>query len=279
MKPTLALIAGSGALPRLIADAARGQGYEVTVLIFDAGLASGFDGFNPRYFSFGQVGAVMDVLKAGGIQHLVMAGKIHRPDFTKLKLDATGLMALPGIVAAATKGDDALIAAIVRLFESRGINVLAPETILAGLVPDQGVLTKTQPSVRDSADCAKGLHVARTMGALDIGQGAVIADGLVLAVEAAEGTDAMLGRIMHLPADIRGTPDKRRGVLVKCAKPGQERRVDLPAIGPDTVHAASRAGLAGIAVEAQASLIIDRAGVIGAADAAGLFVTAIAGDM
>jgi DUF1009 family protein len=279
MKPTLALIAGSGALPRLIAAAARAQGYEVTVLIFDSGLASGFDGFNTKCFSFGQVGAVMDVLKTGAIQHLVMAGKIHRPDFSRLKLDATGLMALPAIVAAATKGDDALIAAIVRLFEARGIIVLAPETILDGLVPEQGVLTKTQPGARDAADCAKGLHIARAMGALDIGQGAVIADGLVLAVEAAEGTDAMLSRIAHLPVDIRGTPGKRRGVLVKCAKPGQERRVDLPAIGPDTVHAASRAGLAGIAVEANASLIIDRAAVIEAADAAGLFVAAIVGDM
>ena len=271
----LALIAGSGRLPQLLARAARDQGRKISVLIFDPALASGFEGFETHVLNFAKVGALMDLLKLRQIGELVMAGKIHRPDFSKLRPDATGMMMLPGILAAAARGDDALISAIVRVFESRGVKIIPPESLMRELVPVAALMSQHSPRASDLADIEKGFQVARKLGELDIGQGAVIADGLVLAVEAAEGTDAMLDRVAQLPSAIRGMSDRRRGVLVKCAKPGQERRVDLPVIGVDTITMADRAGLAGIAVEAGSSLIVDRDGVTQAADQAGLFVISV----
>jgi hypothetical protein len=128
----------------------------------------------------------------------------------------------------------------------------------------------------DRADIAKAIETARAIGMLDIGQGAVVCDGLVLAVEAQEGTDAMLQRVAELPADLRGTAERRRGVLAKVAKPIQEERVDLPTIGLATVEAAARAGLAGIVGVAGKMLVLDRDAVVRAADAAGLFVMGVA---
>ncbi len=275
--PSLALIAGSGRLPQLLAQAARAQGRRISVFVFDPLLAEAFSGFDTHVLNFAQVGVLMDLMKKLAIGELVMAGKIHRPDFSKLRPDATGMLMLPAILAAAARGDDALISAVVKIFESRGIKIIPPEMIMQELVPVSAQWTVRAPSAVDLIDIEKGFQVARALGALDIGQGVVVADGLVLAAEAAEGTDAMLMRVAQLPDAIRGAQSRRRGVLVKCAKPTQERRVDLPAIGPDTVAHADKAGLSGIAVEAGGSLIIDRDAVIAAADRFGLFVISTGG--
>ena len=125
-------------------------------------------------------------------------------------------------------------------------------------------------------DIALAVKVVRRLGALDIGQAAAVCDGLVLAVEAAEGTDAMIARVGSLPEAIRGTPAKRRGVLVKALKPAQDRKTDLPVIGVETVRNAASVGLAGVAIEAGRSLVMNRSGVIEAASAAGIFVVAFA---
>jgi hypothetical protein len=139
-----------------------------------------------------------------------------------------------------------------------------------------GPLGAHAPGEAHGADIAKAVEVARAIGALDIGQGAVVCDGLVLAVEAQEGTDAVLRRVAELAPDLRGTPQRRRGVLAKVAKPIQEDRVDLPTIGLATVEGAARAGLAGIVGVAGRTLVLERAKVIAAADAAGLFVAGVA---
>ncbi len=271
----LALIAGAGRLPILVWQSARAQGRAVYPIVFDAELLGQFPDAPAVQLGIGQVGRLFDYLKSNGIAEITMAGKIHRPDFSNLMPDATGLKLLPGILAAAAKGDDALIQAVVRIFETRGVQVTAPDTIMDSLVADGGTWTTAKPSTDDLADIAKGAEIARAIGALDIGQGAVVCAGLVLAVEAAEGTDAMLGRIAELAPSVRGTAEQRRGVLVKCAKPGQERRVDLPVIGVETIIQAHQAHLAGIAVEAGGSIIIDRAATIAEADRRGLFVVAI----
>jgi UDP-2,3-diacylglucosamine hydrolase len=134
------------------------------------------------------------------------------------------------------------------------------------------------PAAGLAADIALGVKVVRTLGTLDIGQAAAVCDGLVLAVEAAEGTDAMIARVAGLPEAIRGTPAKRRGVLVKALKPAQDGKTDLPVIGAATARNVAAAGLAGIAIEAGRALVIDRKRVIEAADAAGIFVAAFAPD-
>ena len=121
-------------------------------------------------------------------------------------------------------------------------------------------------------DAKRAAEVATISGSLEIGQGAISCAGLILAVEAQEGTDRMLARIPDLPVEIRGTAEARRGVLVKRPKPQQERRIDLPTIGVATVRGAAAAGLAGIAVEAGAALVVDRGDVAAAADQLGLFI-------
>ena len=145
-----------------------------------------------------------------------------------------------------------------------------------GLVAQEGVLGAHAPSTEHSEDIALAVRVVRRLGALDIGQAAAVCDGLVLAVEAAEGTDAMIARVAMLPEAIRGTSAKRRGVLVKALKPHQDSKTDLPVIGLDTVRNVGAAGLAGIAIEAGRALIMKKREVIAAADAAGLFVIAFA---
>jgi DUF1009 family protein len=143
---------------------------------------------------------------------------------------------------------------------------------MSDLTLPPGALGRCTPTAEQMLDVERALTVAREIGRLDVGQGAVVCDGLVLAVEAQEGTDAMLGRVADLPAAIRGRPGDCRGVLAKAPKPIQERRVDLPTIGLGTIHAAARAGLAGVAGEAGRVLVLDRDAVIALADELGLFI-------
>jgi DUF1009 family protein len=177
---------------------------------------------------------------------------------------------------AARKGDDALLRFLTAGFEKEGFAIEGAHEVMGELALAAGPLGRCAPAEAHGADIAKAMAVARAIGALDIGQGAVVCDGLVLAVEAQEGTDAMLRRVAELPADLRGTAERRRGVLAKVAKPIQEERIDLPTIGPATVEGAARAGLAGIVGVAGKMLVLDREALVSAADAAGLFVAGVA---
>ena len=194
-----------------------------------------------------------------------------------LKLDLKGVQSLPRILAAAKKGDDALLRAVMDVFAEAGFRILGADDVLNDLRVGAGPLGRIAPLPEHWPDIRRAAEVARVSGSLEIGQGAVSCGGLILAVEAQEGTDRMLARIPELVAEIRGTPEARRGVLVKAAKPQQERRIDLPTIGVATVAGADRAGLAGIAVEAGAALVVDRAAVAAAADAAGIFIVGFTG--
>ena len=161
---------------------------------------------------------------------------------------------------------------VLGAFEAEGFTIEGAEAVHAGLTVGEGALGRCNPGPEHHGDMVHALRIARAAGMLDIGQGTVIVDGLVLAVEAAEGTDAMLRRCAELPAALRGSPGAWRGVLAKAPKPMQERRVDLPTLGVPTVEAAAAAGLAGIVVEAGAALVVDRAATAAAADRLGLFV-------
>jgi hypothetical protein len=175
-------------------------------------------------------------------------------------------------IAAARKGDDALLRFLIGEFESEGFHVEGAHEVAAGLTLAHGPLGRLAPGPEHQLDMHKAFHVAGEIGRLDVGQGAVVCEGLVLAVEAQEGTDAMLERCVGLPQALRGSPKARRGVLAKRPKPIQEQRVDLPAIGVATVVGAARAGLAGIVGEAGKALVMDHEAVAKAADELGLFV-------
>ena len=219
-----------------------------------------------------QLGAAMRALRQARCESVCFAGVVTRPDFRDLKPDMRGLAALPGAVAAARRGDDGLLAFLVGEFEREGFTVEGAQDVMAGLTLGPGPLGRHGAGPEHLGDIGRALEVARAIGALDIGQGAVCCEGLILAVEAQEGTDAMLARVEDLPEAIRGTPTRRRGVLAKACKPHQEERVDLPTLGPETVRRAARAGLAGIAGEAGLTLILDSDELVSLADELGLFV-------
>jgi UDP-2,3-diacylglucosamine hydrolase len=190
---------------------------------------------------------------------------MKRPSLTSLKPDVKGAAMLARIGLRAF-GDDSILRALKSELEREGFRIVGPDSILSSLLAGSGPFGTHRPDEAAQADIARGIEVARALGSVDVGQAVVVQQGIVLGVEAVEGTDALLQRVEHLR---REGP---RGVLVKLAKPAQDRRMDLPTIGPETVRRAEQAGLAGIAVESGGTLILDRDEMVRLADAAGLFV-------
>jgi UDP-2,3-diacylglucosamine hydrolase len=270
----LGLIAGGGDLPRRLAEGCVAAGRSLFVVRLKGFAEADMVEFPSVEAGIAEIGKVMDALKAAGAVSVCFAGNVARPDLSKLKPDLRGLRVLPGAIAAARKGDDALLRFLLAEFE--GFRIEGAHEVEASLTLNPGALGAISPGAAALDDIAHALKIARAIGALDIGQGAVVVDGLVLAVEAQEGTDGMLERVRHLPAALKGEADARRGVLAKCPKPIQELRVDLPTIGVATVEAVAACGLAGIVGEAGRMLVMDRAGVIAAADRLGLFVYGVA---
>ncbi len=195
-----------------------------------------------------------------------------RPSLWNIRLDLKALMLMPGILAAFRGGDDHLLTGIARLFERHGFRLLGAHEVAPEILTPEGALGRVQPTDDDRADIALGFDYLKAAGPFDIGQGAVVSGRHVLAVEAAEGTDAMLARVADMRANGRVRTAAGRGVLVKAPKLGQDRRFDLPSIGPQTVEEVARAGLAGIAVVAGSTIIAEPERLIAAADRANIFV-------
>ncbi|MGE3865414.1 MAG: LpxI family protein [Hyphomonadaceae bacterium] len=268
----LGIVAGAGDLPVVLAEHLRSEGAPYHVARIAPFAAAALAAHPGEEAGLGRMGERFAALKAAGCDAVVLAGVVRRPDFASLEFDARAIAMLPRVMAAAGGGDDALLRVLVEECEREGFRVVGAEEVLAALIAPAGALGAVQPSARDRKDIAKAAAVAAALGAWDVGQGAVVADGLVLALEAQEGTDLMLARVAALPEALRGTAAARRGVLAKRPKPKQERRVDLPTIGLATIENAARAGLAGVAVEAGGALVMERAALIARADALGLFV-------
>jgi UDP-2,3-diacylglucosamine hydrolase len=217
-------------------------------------------------------GRIIAALREHGCQDLVLVGPVRRPSLLDLRPDAEGARLLARIGRAAFAGDDGLLAAVVRVFGEEGFRVIGMQEILNEALGPAGLLSKAEPDAVAMADIRRGVAVARALGEVDVGQGCVVQQGIVLAVEAAEGTDAMLSRCLALARPGRG------GVLVKLVKPGQDRRTDLPTIGPDTIRGAAAAGLRGVAFEAGGTILAERDAAVAAADASGLFLLGLGAD-
>lgn len=270
MPPKLGILAGGGDLPARIIDACRDSGRPYFVIAFEDQPAPEGLGDSPHArFNLGAAGQLIERLHREKVEELVMAGPLKRPSLASLKLDlrAAKIIARSG---KAMLGDDGLLGVLIGELEGEGFRVVGPDSLLPDLLAAEGVLGAHRPDRQAEADIARGIAVARALGAVDVGQAVVVQQGLVLAVEAIEGTDEMLVRAAALRRDGPG------GVLVKVRKPGQEGRADLPAIGAVTVGGAAEAGLRGIAVEAGGALILDRPATIAAADARGLFLIGVA---
>jgi UDP-2,3-diacylglucosamine hydrolase len=271
----LGLIAGGGDLPMALAETCLRNGRPFFVIRLKGSAGPEIEVYPGETIGPAELGRCFEALRREGCEAVCMVGKVARPDFSSLKPDWRGMKALPGAIAAARSGDDGLLRFLVGEFEKEGFSVEGAHEVEGGMTLGDGALGAVTPGDDHAADIARALEVAGEIGRLDIGQGAVVCDGLVLAVEAQEGTDAMLARCAELPAALRGHPGARKGVLAKRPKPIQEARVDLPTIGPATVEAAGRAGLAGIAGAAGGVLVVDREAVIEAADRLGLFVVGV----
>jgi DUF1009 family protein len=267
MAEPLGIIAGGGPMPRRVADAARAAGRPVSVVVLEGhGDPAAWAGYPHVVLRFGLAARMLSWLKAQGVRQLVLSGSVTRPSFLSLRPDADSVRLAVRIGRRAFGGDDELLSAVLAVLREEGFEPIGAQEVLQGLLAPPGLLTRAAPDADAIADIARGVRVVRALGAVDVGQGAVVQQGLVLAVEAIEGTDAMLARAGALRREGPG------GVFVKLVKPGQDRRVDLPTLGPPTVAAAAAAGLRGIAFEAEGCILAERDAMIAAADAAGLFL-------
>lgn len=268
------IIAGGGSLPVEIARALARQG-KLPFIVMAAGEVDRIADFEPyeqATLRLEDVGSLLPILKQHHVTHLVTAGHItRRPRLSAMRLNLGLLAWLPSLFVGVTRGDDTVLKLFVRRIERSGIKVVGAHEIVPELVAAEGLLTKAAPRKADWRDIEAAHAAAKAIGALDIGQAAVAVGGRAIALEGVEGTDGLLERTRELRGHGR-LAGRKRGVLVKCAKPGQELRADLPSIGPLTVEAAHAAGLAGIAVEAGRSLVLEGPATIGRANALGLFV-------
>jgi DUF1009 family protein len=271
----LGLIAGGGGLPAEIAQRCRAAGRPYFVIRLRGFADDGTADHPSEEIGLAELGKCFKALRREGCETVCFAGNVARPDFGKLKPDIRGMAALPGVIAAARQGDDAMLRRVLEEFGKEGFEIEGAHEAAGSLTLSLGLLGRHKPSAEHRDDIERALTVARAIGRLDIGQGAVVCEGLVLAVEAQEGTDRMLHRVHELPEAVRGRPESPRGVLAKAPKPIQEVRVDLPTIGVATVRGAARAGLAGIVGEAGRLLVVDREQTVAEADAMGLFILGV----
>jgi UDP-2,3-diacylglucosamine hydrolase len=269
MPTRLGIVAGGGLLPGHIAHRCREQGREVFIVALEQQADPAVVEPWPHvWVRLGAAGTAIRHLREAGVEEVVMAGPVRRPSLSELRPDGRALRFLAR--GALSGGDDGLLSAVVRtLEEDEGFRIVSVQDVAGGLLARHGKLGAHEPGEDDQADIARGVKVLSALGAVDVGQAVVVQAGVVLGVEAIEGTDALIRRCGDLRRQGKGP------VLIKLAKDGQEQRVDLPTIGPETVAGCRDAGFSGIAVEAGRSLIVDRDAAIAAADAAGMFLVGL----
>lgn len=257
-------------MPAVLCEAAIAQGRSVHVVAFRGQADERISNYPHDWVRLGQVGHLLAALRRAGCKEIVIIGTVRRPNIWKAGFDLGFLRNLPTLISLTRRGgDDSLLTRIVRFFEEKGFRVRGAHEIAPSLLAPRGLLAALAPSEEAHADIVRGFSLLRALAPFDVGQAAVVARGHVLAVEAAEGTDAMLERC----AALRQWGGRAKaGVLVKAPKRGQEMRVDMPVIGAKTVALAAKAGLAGIAVASGQVMIAGQTDMIEAADRHGLFV-------
>jgi DUF1009 family protein len=275
----LAIIAGSGEIPLYVARAAADAGRDVLIIGIEGEADKRIETFKHRWLNWGQVGNLEKTISGHGAREVVMIGGIHaRPDFKSLKLEFSTIMIAKELLSIVAGGDNSILNGTIGFMERRGFRVVGAHEVAPDLVALPGTFGGTTADAKQRAEADHALKAARTIGALDAGQAAVVVAGRVVALEGAEGTDAMLQRVAELRRSGRIKAPPGAGVLAKCPKPQQDLRVDMPAVGVRTVEGVIAAGLAGIAVEAGTVMIFDRPATVARADAAGIFLLGVTSD-
>ena len=258
-----AVIAGQGALPGLLVSALTAQGDEVLLAVME-GFPATVPGHAAIGFRIERLVPFLDHLVAQGVERVVLAGAVRRPKLEPELFDARTATLVPRLIAAMQLGDDGTLREVIALLEEWDLTVVGVHDILPGLLPPAGILTKAAPSARHRADADLGQETVRVMGREDSGQACIVRAGSVIAREGTEGTDAMIAALQ--PAG------QASSILFKAPKPGQDRRADLPVIGPRTALAAAEALLEGIVIEAGGVMVIDLPEVREILDGQGMFL-------
>lgn len=270
-------MAGSGDYPALLIDILAARGVRPFVIAIDgAADPASFHNVEVKTFRAGQVGSALDAMRQRGVSDIVMLGAMPRPSFGALRPEISTVKYLPYFARAFRGGDDHLLTTVIRFLDQQGFTVRGPAEIAPELAAPLGPLGRRQASAEQRQMLEHGFSLLGALSPFDVGQAAILADHRVVAIEAAEGTDAMIGRVADLRSRGRLKIGKADGMLVKAPKLGQDLRVDMPAIGPDTLHHAVSAGLSGIGVKAGQVLVGDRRELGDLADRLGLFVEGLA---
>jgi DUF1009 family protein len=271
----LAVIAGHGDMPRLFVDAAIRNGLTPVVFAI-AGEADAADFSDTACYpiKWGEVGKLLRLIREKGCRRMVMIGAVRkRPDYTAIRPDMGAVRLIPRILKIMRGGDDSVLQGVAEIFRENGVELLTPLQVAPELAAPEGLLTRAAPDKSEQVNLEKAVEAARVIGQLDIGQAAIALGGRVVALEGVEGTDGLIRRVADLKAE--GRLPAKGGTLVKCMKPHQDPRLDLPTVGPNTAELAAQAGLAGVAVEAGRALLAGRDETIAAFEGRGLFLVGL----
>lgn len=272
----LAIICGGGSFPGAVADAlTRRGGRPVMFALRGWADPTVIERYPHHWIALGQLGRFFRLAHAEHCREVLFIGTVLRPPLMQIRLDWQTIRLLPRIARSFRGGDDRLLSGVAHMIEGGGFRVIGVHEVAPEIMVPEGVLGRYRPAERDRADIARALALIAALGPFDVGQAAVVADNNVLAVEAAEGTDNLLIRIAELRQQRRVATPAGVGVLVKAPKPGQDRRFDLPSIGPKTIKNAARAGLAGIAVTAGSTMVADAEQAIATADDEKMFFVGV----
>ena len=270
------LIAAGGVMPFAVADSLLARGIQPVLFALKGACDPvAVERFPHHWISVGQVGRAMKLFRAENCRDLVFIGTLVRPALSEIRLDWGTLRVLGRVWAAFRGGDDHLLSGIGRILEQDGFRMVGIKDVAPDLLVPEGCLTRTVPDENAAADISRGREVLRALSPFDIGQAAVVIDGHVVGVEDIEGTDGLLARVARLRKEGRIRAKAGRGVLVKAPKSGQDLRFDLPTVGPRTVEGAAATELAGIAVVAGNTIVVEPQAMIEKADVARLFVTGL----
>jgi DUF1009 family protein len=271
MNSKLAIIAGKGDLPKMIIKKCQEQSREFLVILINGEPSNvDFFGYNHHIIGFGEISKILGILKDNQIKELVFAGGVTKPSMAGMKVDAKGAVLISKILGNKFFGDDNLLSTIINFFEKEGFKIIGADQIIDDLLAGKGIFGNIKPSSEMLKDIEIGQNALQTMSDLDIGQAIVVQQKQIVGVEAIEGTDALIKRC----ADLQFKQGSK-AVLVKMKKHNQNTKIDLPALGVETIKNLAKSGFSGVAVQAGSCLIINQKEVVKLADELGLFVVGV----
>ncbi len=268
----VAIFTGRGSLPREIADSLREKGSEPFLIGIKTEYEPWIKSFDHVMLHWGQFSRFFRSMKQAGVTHILFAGGLTRPKINLLKVDFGAFRFLTKVLGLMLAGDNTLLSGLIKEIERNGVKVLGAHEVMPELLATSGIIAGKKPSAKARKNMERAVEACAKLGELDIGQAAIAVGGRVVALEGIEGTDEMLRRVSELRKSGRLAESGCHGVLVKTMKPQQDMRADLPAIGPQTIQNAHEAGLAGVAVEAGHSLILEREQTLALARKHGVFI-------